>query len=99
MNYLEMGCTDHLGGRRSVAVSGAIGLDDPASLTCEGCEHIVHVRTRRQRKVTVLAEAGEHPASNGSTEAFSKLGALLLLLPLPLALVSGGGGGGTGGTR
>lgn len=79
-----------------MAVSGAVGLDNPAGLTCEGCEDIVHICTRRQRKVAVLTEAGEHPARDGSTEPFSKLRALLLPLPLPLALISGGGGGTSG---
>lgn len=79
--------------RGALAVGGAVGVDDPASLTRERGEYVVHVGTRWQGEITVLAESGEHAAGDGSAVSLAELGALLLLLPLLLPLAGGIGGG------
>ena len=78
--------------RGALAVGGAVGVDDPASLTRERGEYVVHVGTRWQGEITVLAESGEHAAGDGSAVSLAELGALLLLLPLLLPLAAGIGG-------
>lgn len=72
-----------------MAVGGAIGVDYPASLTRERGEYVVHVGTRREGEIAVLAEAGEHAAGDGSAVSLAELRALLLLFSLLLPL--GGG--------
>lgn len=75
--------------RGTLPVGGAIGFDDPTGLTRECGEYVVHVRTRRQGEVPVLAETGEHAARDGAAVTLAELGALLLLLPLFLPLPGG----------
>ncbi|GKV46742.1 hypothetical protein SLEP1_g53717 [Rubroshorea leprosula] len=69
-------------GRRTVPIGGAIKLDRPSSLASQGSEHIVHVRTRREREITILSETGQHMASDGTAVSLSELRPFLLLLPL-----------------
>ena len=83
---------NHVRRRGALAVGGAVGVDDPASLTRERGEYVVHVGTRWQGEISVLAESGEHAAGDGSTVSLAELGALLLLLPLLILIATGIGG-------
>lgn len=88
--------TDHVRRWRG-AISSAISLNSPTSLSSKCGEYVIHVRPCRQREIPVLPESGEHPAGDGSAVALSQLSSLFLLLSLLPPLAASGSGGGRGG--